>query len=188
MFQGTIATDVKETVGGVKTQHNVLEQIGVDPQQWGLEEVMEPLLELYKPEVRIVAKELGLPRERYARMPFPGPGLMTRVIGEVTPERVAVVKKAHVIVEEETRQFNAFQSFAVLLSDKATGLRGDKRAFGDILVVRSVDSKDALTATPTQISWDVLMRIEKRIISEIPSVVKVLYDISGKPPSTIEYI
>ncbi|MBN2518727.1 MAG: glutamine-hydrolyzing GMP synthase subunit GuaA [Candidatus Altiarchaeota archaeon] len=188
MFQGTIAADVKETAGGVKTQHNVLEQIGVNPQQWGLEKVMEPLIDLYKPEVRIVAKELGLPKECYERMPFPGPGLSARVIGEVTPERVAIVKKAHVIVEEETKQFGAFQSFAVLLNDKATGLSGDKRAFGNIIVVRSVDSKDALTATPTKIPWDVLIKIQRRIVTQIPSVVKVLYDITGKPPSTIEYI
>ena len=126
MIQGTIAADIKETAGGIKTQHNVLEQIGINPKTYGLT-ILEPLKTLYKPEVRKVAKALGLPQEIYKRMPFPGPALATRVIGEVTRERVSVCRKAHVIIEEETRKYKPFQAFAVLLSDKATGVVNGKR-------------------------------------------------------------
>jgi GMP synthase (glutamine-hydrolysing) len=187
MIQGTIAADIKETAGGIKTQHNVLEQIGINPKEYGLT-ILEPLKTLYKPEVREVAKALGLPAEIYRRMPFPGPALATRVIGEVTPERVEVCRRAHVIVEEETRKYKPFQAFAVLLSDRATGVVNGKREFGRIIVVRSVDSKDALTAEVTDIPLAHLKRMQKRICAEIPGVTKVLYDLTPKPPSTIEYI
>jgi len=186
--QGTIAADVKETKEGIKTQHNVLQQIGLDPGIYGLK-IIEPLKELYKPQVREVARLVGLPEQISQRMPFPGPGLATRVIGEVTPERVQIVRTATRIVEEEIHPLSTiFQFLAVLLKDKATGIKEGKRLLGDIIAVRCVDSKDALTATPTKISWKILTRIQQRIIEEIPSVVKVLYDITPKPPSTIEYI
>jgi GMP synthase (glutamine-hydrolysing) len=189
MFQGTIAPDIKETAGGIKSQHNVLEQIGLDPQDWGLEKVMEPLIELYKPEVRMVAKELGLPESRYDRMPFCGPGLSARVLGEVTPERVETLRKATAIVEEELKDTGAFQYLAVLFKDMATGMTVDKkRRFGQIIAVRCVESKDAVTAGVTKLGWDKLERLQKRICSEVPGVVKVVYDITPKPPSTIEYI
>ncbi|RLI89001.1 MAG: glutamine-hydrolyzing GMP synthase subunit GuaA [Candidatus Altiarchaeales archaeon] len=188
MIQGTIAADIVETRGGIKTQHNVLEQIGINPEKYGLR-ILEPLREIYKPQVREVAKELGLPEEYHQRMPFPGPGLATRVVGEVTPERVGIVRKATEIVEEEIlKELKPFQAFAVLLNDRATGVVGGKRTFGNIIVVRSVESKDAMTARVTDIPLRTLQRIQERICEEIPEVTRVLYDITPKPPGTIEYI
>ncbi len=188
MIQGTIAADIVETRGGIKTQHNILEQIGINPEEYGLR-ILEPLREIYKPQVREVAKELGLPEEYHQRMPFPGPGLATRIVGEVTPERVEIVRKACKIVEEEIlKKMKPFQAFAVLLNDKATGMREGKRAFGSMIAVRSVESEDAMTATATEIPWEILQRIRERICEEIPEVTKVLYDITPKPPSTIEYV
>ncbi len=190
LLQGTIAADISETQRGVKTQHNILEQIGIDPQAYGFK-VVEPLRELYKDGVREVAKELGFPKEIFERMPFPGPGLSTRIVGEITPERVTTVRKAVRIVEEELEPLKPFQAFAVLLSDRATGVTAGKegrRAFGEIVAIRSVESRDAITAEVTEVPWEILKRIQKRIIAEIPSVVKVLYDLTPKPPSTIEYI
>ncbi|OIN96046.1 ExsB family transcriptional regulator [Candidatus Desantisbacteria bacterium CG1_02_38_46] len=189
MIQGTIAADIKETRAGVKTQHNVLQQIGISPEKYGLR-ILEPLKDLYKFEVRMVARALGIQPEYSERMPFPGPGLATRVVGEVTPHRVATLRKATVIVEEEIKKarIKPFQGFAVLLKDKATGVKKGKRAFGEIIVVRSVDSKNAITAKVTRIPWKVLEKIQKRINLEIPDVIKVLFDITPKPPSTIEYI
>ena len=187
LIQGTIAADIVETKKKIKTQHNVLEQMGISPEKYGLK-IVEPLRDLYKPQVRIVAKALGLPKEIYNRMPFPGPGLAIRVLGEVRSERVEIVRRATKIVEEELKGLKKFQAFAVLLSDKATGLFKGERLLGDIIVIRCVDSKDALTAKTTQISLDRLKKIQEKITKEIPQVVKVLYDITPKPPSTIEYI
>jgi GMP synthase (glutamine-hydrolysing) len=187
LIQGTIAADISETERGIKTQHNVLEQIGIDPRDYGFQ-VIEPLREIYKPEVRDVARELGLPEEIYQRMPFPGPGLATRVVGEVNPRRVEIVRKATRIVEEETKELRPFQAFAVLMKERATGVVGGKRVFGNIIVVRSVESKNAMTASVSRIPWEVLEKIQKRITEEISSVTKVLFDITPKPPSTIEYI
>jgi len=188
LLQGTIAADILETKGGIKTQHNVLEQIGLSPDEYGLQ-ILEPLKELYKPSVREVAKALGIPEEFSQRMPFPGPGLATRIIGEANPERTEIVRKATTIVEEEiVNEFKPFQAFAVLLSDRATGMRDGKREFGNIIVVRSVESKDAITAEVTEIPFSKLKRIQERITSEIPAVTKVLFDITPKPPSTIEYV
>ena len=187
LIQGTIAADISETERGIKTQHNVLEQIGIDPRDYGFQ-VIEPLREIYKPEVRDVARELGLPEEIYQRMPFPGPGLATRVVGEINPQRVEIVRKATRVVEEEMKELSPFQAFAVLMKDRATGMVEGKRVFGDIIVVRSVESKNAMTASVSRIPWEVLEKIQKRITKEIPSVTKVLFDITPKPPSTIEYI
>ena len=184
--QGTIKADVIETVGGIKSQHNVLEQIGIDPKIYGYK-ILEPLKELFKPDVRKVARELGLPKEISERMPFPGPALSLRVLGEVTPEKVAVVRKATEIVEEETKKLGTFQNFAVLHNDKATGIKKGKRVYGNIVTVRIVDSQDAVTAKARQVPYEVLMRISERITKEIPSVVRCLYDITDKPPSTIEF-
>ena len=188
LIQGTIKADIIETKGGVKTQHNILEQIGIDPEKGYGFKVIEPLKDLYKDEVRIVAKALGLPEEIYRRMPFPGPGLATRVVGEVTPPRVAVVRKATQIVEEEIARLKPFQAFAVLLNDQGTGVEKGTRKFGDIIVIRSVESRNALTATSTRIPWPILERITKRIIKEIPQVTRVAYELTPKPPATIEYI
>lgn len=187
LIQGTIAADIKETKGKIKSQHNVLSQIGINPKKYGLS-IIEPLVKLYKPSVRKVGKELGLPKVLYQRMPFPGPGLATRVVGEVTPLRVKIVRKATSIVEQELKKLKPFQAFAVLLHDRATGIKKGKRAFGNIIVIRSVESKDALTAIPTKIPYTVLEKIQKQIVREIPQITKVLYDISPKPPSTIEYV
>jgi len=187
LLQGTIAADVVETKGGVKTQHNVLEQIGISPQeQFGLR-VLEPLRTLYKHQVRALAKELGLPPSITERMPFPGPGLSVRVRGEVTRERIEVVRRATAIVEELLAPFHPFQAFAVLLSDRATGLREGERAFGQIIGVRAVASRDAIAAEPLRLPWGVLLDLQKRITTEIPQVTKVVYDLSTKPPSTIEW-
>ena len=183
LIQGTIAADISETVRGIKTQHNVLEQIGID---YGLR-VIEPLREIYKPQVREVARCLGMPLQVSERRPFPGPGLATRVLGEVTPERVDIVRKATRIVESEAEGIEHFQSLAVLLSDKATGIREGKRAYGDIVVVRVVRSEDAMRAEAAKVPWQILRRIGQRIISEIPQVVHVLYSITDKPPATIEF-
>jgi GMP synthase (glutamine-hydrolysing) len=184
--QGTIKADVIETVKGIKSQHNVLEQIGINPEIYGYK-ILEPLRELFKPDVRKVARELGLPKEISERMPFPGPALSLRVLGEVTPEKIAVVRKATEIVEEETRALGTFQNFAVLHNDKATGIKSGERVYGNIITVRIVDSTDAVTAKARQVPYEVLMRISERITGEIPSVVRCLYDITDKPPSTIEF-
>ena len=188
LVQGTIAADIIETKGGVKTQHNILEQIGIDPEAGYGFKVVEPIKELFKFEVREVAKELGLPEEIHQRMPFPGPGLATRVVGEVTPERVDLVRKATVIVEEEIMPLKPFQTFAVLLSDKGTGVEEGQRKYGGIVILRSVESKDAMTAEPTQVPWNTLLKLSQRITSEIPEVVRVAYELTSKPPATIEYI
>jgi len=188
LVQGTIAADIIETKGGVKTQHNILEQIGIDPEQGFGFKVVEPIKELFKPEVRRVAKELGLPESVYNRMPFPGPGLMARVLGEVTPERVAIVRAATVVVEQEIRKLSPFQAFAVLLNDMGTGIEAGKRKFGHIIIIRSVESRDAMTAKPTPVPWEALMKMSRRIVKEIPTVTRVAYELTPKPPSTIEYI
>ena len=188
LIQGTIAADIIETKGGIKTQHNILDQIGISAEdQYGYK-LVEPLKDLFKHQVREVAKELGLPESIHQRMPFPGPGLATRIVGEVTPDRVDLVRKATVIVEQEITGLKPFQAFAVLLNDKGTGIDEGKRLFGDIIIVRSVESRDALTAEPTPIPWEMLMTISRRITSELPSVVRVAYEITPKPPATIEYI
>ncbi len=186
LVQGTIAPDIKETVEGIKTQHNVLEQIGIDPATYGYE-IIEPLRELYKPGVRMVARELCLPTEVSERMPFPGPALSVRVLGEVTPEKIELLKKATKIVEEETKDLDAFQRLAVLHSDKATGMKDGKRVYGNIITVRVVESKDAITARAKQIPYEKLVRISKRITGELPSVVRCLVDMTDKPPATIEF-
>jgi GMP synthase (glutamine-hydrolysing) len=184
--QGTIKADIIETVGGIKSQHNVLEQIGINPESYGYK-ILEPLRELFKPDVRKVARELGLPKEISERMPFPGPALSLRVLGEVTAEKVAIVRKATQIVEEETNELEVFQAFAVLHNDKATGIKYGKRVYGNIVTVRVVDSQDAVTAKASQVDYAILKKICSRITTEIDSVVRCLYDITDKPPATIEF-
>ncbi|MDI6602897.1 MAG: glutamine-hydrolyzing GMP synthase [Patescibacteria group bacterium] len=188
LLQGTILTDIEETIAGIKRQHNILEQIGIDPQKEYGYRIIEPLKELRKDGVRKVAKLLGLPEEIQQRIPFPGPALAARVIGEVTPEKIALVRKATSIVEKELKNSGAFQYFPVLMEDKATGIRGGKREFGNIIIIRCVQSKDARIATPTKLPWKILERIRKKITDEIPEVTRVCYDITPKPPATIEYI
>ncbi len=188
LLQGTIAADIVETVKRVKTQHNVLEQVGINPMEKYGFKVIEPLKELYKHQVREVAKILGLPEEICNKRPFPGPGLAIRVLGEVTPEKIEIVRKATKIVEEETKKISCFQSFAVLLNDKATGVsENGERIYGNIIALRVVRSKDALTAKINKIPYKTLEKIVKRILKEVPNVVRVVYDLTNKPPATIEW-
>lgn len=183
LIQGTIAADIVETKGGIKTQHNVLEQIGVN---YGFK-VVEPLRDLYKPQVREIARYLKLPREISEKMPFPGPGLMIRVVGEVNPKRVNIIRKATKIVEDELKDLPAFQKFAILLPGRATGIKGGMRKYGYIIAIRVVESEDAITAKAIDIPFNKLEKITERITSEIDEVVRVLYELTPKPPSTIEF-
>ncbi|TET52190.1 MAG: ExsB family transcriptional regulator [Anaerolineales bacterium] len=188
LLHGTILTDVEETVDGIKRQHNILTQLGIDTEATYGYGVLEPLLRLRKPAVRIVAEALGLPDEVSNRMPFPGPALAARVLGEVTPERVEVVREATAIVEEELASTGAFQYLAILHQDRVTGMRGNKRDFGQQIEIRCWESEDARTASPTPVPFDVLERLAQRITTEVPGVVSVTYNITKKPPSTIEAV
>jgi GMP synthase (glutamine-hydrolysing) len=187
LLHGTILTDIEETVAGIKRQHNILAQIGIDPEEAYGYSVIEPLKTLRKDDVREVTKFLKLPAEISQRIPFPGPALATRIVGEVTAERLETVRTATTIVEEELADSGAFQYMAVLLNDRATGIRDNKREFGQIIVVRCIESVDARTATVTPLSWDKLNRICQRI-TKIKGVNRCLYDLTPKPPATIEYV
>jgi GMP synthase (glutamine-hydrolysing) len=270
LVQGTIRADVMETVGGVKTQHNVLEQMGINPMERFGFKVVEPLVTLFKEQVRIVARHLGLPQEFSERQPFPGPGLSVRVVGEIRSDKLETVKKATTIVEGELAQHKPSQYFAVILDnevaegvetirlqetaarllnvpsrnvqakilgDKATGVAEGKRQYGEIVGlkvqtgsgqlheaavlnivalqakiitenpavtrvfyavkdsgekkpyvvgVRSVQTKDFLTATVSEIPWSTLNKIAEKIIESCPKVSTVYYDVTPKPPATIE--
>jgi GMP synthase (glutamine-hydrolysing) len=187
LLHGTILTDIEETVAGIKRQHNILSQIGIDPQKAYGYKVLEPLATLRKDGVRRVADLLGLPESITHCIPFPGPALATRIVGEVTPEKLATVRKATAIVEEELADSGAFQYLAVLLNDYATGIRNNKREFGQIIVVRCIDSVDARKATARELPWPTLHRITRRITA-IPGVNRCLYDLAPKPPATVECI
>lgn len=188
LLHGTILTDVEETMDGVKRQHNILTQLGIDTEEVYGYTVIEPLVQLRKPAVRVIAEALGLPEEVYNRMPFPGPALAARVIGEVTRERVEIIREATEIVEEELADTGAFQYLAILHQDKVTGTRDGKRDFGLQIEVRCWDSEDATTGSPTRLPYDVLDRLADRITTEAPGVVSVTYNITKKPPSTIEAV
>lgn len=187
LLHGTILTDIEETVAGIKRQHNILAQIGISPEETYGYSVLEPLKTLRKDGVREVAKLLDLPDELSRRIPFPGPALATRIVGEVTPERLETVREATTIVEEELADSGAFQYMAVLLNDRATGIRDNKRQFGQIIVLRCIESVDARTATATQLPWEKLNRICERIV-QIKDVNRCLYDLTPKPPATVEYV
>lgn len=187
LLHGTILTDIEETVAGIKRQHNILAQVGIDPQEAYGYGVLEPLKTLRKDGVREVARVLGLPAEIADRIPFPGPALATRIVGEVTEERLHTVRAATSIVEEELDDSGAFQYMAVLLNDRATGIRDNKREFGQIIVVRCIDSVDARAATAVQVPWDKLEKICERI-TRIEGVNRCLYDLTPKPPATVEYV
>ncbi len=188
LLHGTILTDIEETVAGIKRQHNILTQLGIDTKKAYGYTIVEPLKTIRKDDVRKVAKFLRLPVDITKRIPFPGPALAARIVGEVTRQRLETVRKATVIVEQELGKSGAFQYFAVLLNDRATGIRNNKREFGQIIVVRCVESTDARIATATEIPWKKLNQICKRIITEIPDINRCLYDLTPKPPATIEYI
>jgi GMP synthase (glutamine-hydrolysing) len=188
LIQGTILTDVDESVAGIKRQHNVLEQLGVDPKAAFGYHILEPLVQLRKAGVRLVAHALGLPPEISERIPFPGPALATRVIGEATPERIERVRKATTIVESQLAGTRAFQYLAILHDDRITGMRDGRRDFGHQIEVRCWDSLDARIAVPTRLPFEVLETIAEAITREVPGVVSVTYNIATKPPSTIEAI
>ncbi len=192
LAQGTLYPDVIESVSSkgpsavIKSHHNV----GGLPETMRLK-LIEPLRELFKDEVRKVAEELGLPESIIWRHPFPGPGLAIRVIGEVTPERLDILRKADAVVQQELRATGwyrkVWQGFAVLLPLKTVGVMGDGRTYEHVIALRVVDSVDAMTADWTRLPSDVLERISGRIINEVKGVNRVVYDISSKPPSTIEW-
>ncbi len=188
LMHGTILTDIEETVAGIKRQHNILSQLGIDTKEAYGYAVVEPLKTLRKDDVRAVCKFLELPAQVTNRIPFPGPALATRIVGEVTRERLATVRKATAIVEEELGGTGAFQYLAVLLKDRATGIRNNKREFGQIIVVRCIESTDARQATATELPWTTLNRLSERITTEVPDVSRCLYDLTPKPPATVEYI
>lgn len=188
LLQGTILTDVDETVAGIKRQHNVFEQLGIDPQKAFGYKIIEPLVQLRKDGVRKVAAALGLPESIYNRMPFPGPALSARVIGEATPERIETVRLATAIIEEELANVKAFQYMAILHKDRVTGMRDGKRDFGCQIELRCWDSVDARTAKPTRLPYEKLEALAERMTKEVPGVVSVTYNVTQKPPSTIEAV
>ena len=188
LLQGTILTDVDETAAGIKRQHNVFEQIGIDPEEAFGYQILEPLVQIRKDGVRRVAKALGLPESIWNRMPFPGPALAARVIGEVTPEKIETVRIANAITEEELADHDAFLKLAILHEDRVTGMREGRRDFGLQIEVRCWESVDAREGTPTEVPWSTLRRLSSRLVDEVPGVVSVTYNLATKPPSTMEAI
>jgi GMP synthase (glutamine-hydrolysing) len=188
LLQGTILTDIDETIAGIKRQHNVFEQLGIDPQETFGYQIIEPLIQLRKNGVRMVGAALGLPAEAFDRIPFPGPALAARVIGAITPERIGTVRKATVVVERLLKDTGAFQYMAILHKDRVTGMRNGLRDFGQQIEVRCWESVDARVATPTPLSSEVLEKLASEIIRDVPGIVSVTYNIAPKPPSTIEAV
>jgi GMP synthase (glutamine-hydrolysing) len=192
LVQGTLYPDVIESVpvrgpsATIKTHHNV----GGLPAELPFE-LIEPLRELFKDEVRRIGRELGLPEEMLTKQPFPGPGLSVRLLGEVLPERLHTLREADAIVVEEIRRAGLYektwQAFAVLLPIHSVGVMGDERSYGNTVAVRVVTSEDAMTADWARVPYDALERMSARIVNEVPGVNRVVYDISSKPPSTIEW-
>jgi GMP synthase (glutamine-hydrolysing) len=182
LVQGTIYPDRIESEGNIKSHHNV----GGLPDVVDFEGIVEPVRDLYKDEVRAVARELGLEEIVAERMPFPGPGLAVRVLGEVTREKLEVAREATYVVEDELEEYDPWQAFAAVLG-KATGVKGDNRVHGWVVAVRSVESRDGMTARAQELPWDVLQRIQSRITGENDTVARVVYDVTHKPPATIEY-
>jgi GMP synthase (glutamine-hydrolysing) len=185
LVQGTIAPDWIESDGQIKSHHNVALPHGL------VLELVEPIRELYKDEVRIVGTELGLPAEMVNRQPYPGPGLAVRIVGKLTTEKLSICRKANAIVEEEVKKegldATLWQYFAVLTDTKVTGVKGDIRDYGYLVVLRMVESIDAMTANVPELPWAMVKIISQRITAEIPEVTHVALSVSDKPPSTIEF-
>jgi len=188
LLQGTILTDVDETVAGIKRQHNVFAQLGIDPEEAFGYQIIEPLVQIRKDGVRKVAEACGLPESVCNRMPFPGPALSARVIGEVTPEKIELVREATAITEEELADVDAFLKLAILHDDRVTGIRDGRRDFGLQIEIRCWDSVDARIAEPTRLPPETLDRLAGRIVTDVPGVVSVTYNVTPKPPSTMEPI
>jgi GMP synthase (glutamine-hydrolysing) len=192
LAQGTLYPDVIESVSfkgpsaTIKTHHNV----GGLPSRMAFK-LLEPLRELFKDEVREVGRLLGLPPAIIWRQPFPGPGLAIRVLGEVTPERLALLREADAVVQDEVRRAGLerelWQAFAVLLPVRTVGVMGDFRTYAQVIALRAVMSQDAMTADWARLPYDLLGRVSSRIINEVKGVNRVVFDISSKPPSTIEW-
>ena len=189
LAQGTLYPDVIEsgspTAAKIKTHHNV----GGLP-DWMRMKLIEPLRWLFKDEVRAVGRKLGLPEEMVEREPFPGPGLGVRVLGEVTPERVRMVQEADWIFRSELRgrglHRGIWQSYAALLDVRSVGVMGDERTYEQPIVLRAVESEDAMTARAVDIPFEALETIARRIVNEVSGVNRVFYDLTSKPPATIE--
>ncbi|MFC7211784.1 glutamine-hydrolyzing GMP synthase [Natronoarchaeum sp. GCM10025321] len=182
LVQGTIYPDRIESEGTIKSHHNV----GGLPEVVDFEGIVEPMRDLYKDEVREVARELDLDELVAERMPFPGPGLAVRIIGEVTAEKLEVAREANHVVEEELEEYDPWQALAAVIG-KATGVKGDNRVHGWVVSVRSVESRDGMTARAQEIDWETLQRIQSRITGSHENVARVVYDVTHKPPATIEY-
>src|SRR5581483_11675765 len=192
LVQGTLYPDVIESrsVRGpsqtIKTHHNV----GGLPDKMKLK-LIEPLKDLFKDEVRRIGRDLGMPEDVLQRQPFPGPGLAVRILGEVTPERVALLQEADDIVVSEIKNAGLYtkvwQSFAVLLPVMSVGVMGDQRTYAYTCALRAVQSEDGMTADVVELPWDVLKRIANRLVNEVRGINRVVYDITSKPPGTIEW-
>jgi GMP synthase (glutamine-hydrolysing) len=190
LVQGTLYPDVIESgtkdAAKIKSHHNV----GGLPDDMRFE-LVEPLRNLFKDEVRRVGEELGLPEEIVWRQPFPGPGLAVRIIGDVTPERLELLRAADAIVVDEIKRAGMlreiWQSFAVLPCVRSVGVMGDERTYGYPIVLRAVTSEDAMTADWARLPYDLLERISSRVVGEVPGINRVVYDVTSKPPGTIEW-
>jgi len=182
LVQGTIYPDRIESEGTIKSHHNV----GGLPERIDFEGIVEPMRDLYKDEVREVARALDLEEIISERMPFPGPGLAVRIIGEVTEEKLEVAREANHVVEEELAEYEPWQALAAVIG-KATGVKGDNRVHGWVVAVRSVESRDGMTARAQELDWDTLQRMQSRITGAHKNVARVVYDVTHKPPATIEY-
>ncbi|MBI2017635.1 glutamine-hydrolyzing GMP synthase [Candidatus Daviesbacteria bacterium] len=187
LVQGTIYPDVIESKGSkhaqnIKSHHNV----GGLPENMKLV-LVEPLRNFYKDQVRKIGDILGLPESITQRQPFPGPGLAVRIIGEVTEEKLEILRKADAIVTEELKNEKLWQTFAVFTGIKTTGVRGDNRAYGETIAIRAIEATDAMSANFAKLPYEVLEKISVRIVTEVPEVNRVVYDITNKPPATMEW-